>query len=201
MKRLLVLMTILTLSLSITACGEDKDSAAPVTETASSVSGADSSASVADTSELDELIAVTGNGLSFGLPIDIKYVKTDESNGGMIFSNDERTAVVTVGAKTEENITSADITDDVLLQVISGAGALKGAVLENSGTVEQFGGTAVVGFGKVTMPNETVMKTALQYFFPSDGGCYVISYHYAVDVETSLDANIERVMATVKIAE
>lgn len=119
----------------------------------------------------------------------------------MIFANDERTVVVTVGVKTEENITSADITDDVLLQVISGGGSLKGATLDNSGTVEQFGGTAVVGFGKVTMPNETVMNSALQYFFPSDGGCYVISYHYAVDGGTSLDTNIERVMATVKTAE
>lgn len=74
MKKLLVFMMIVTFTLSLTACGEDNNSAAPTDTTSSS--------SVADTSKPDDLVAVTGNGLSFGLPIDIKYVKTDENNGG-----------------------------------------------------------------------------------------------------------------------
>ncbi len=196
MKKILVLMTALVMTLSLAACGGDEGSTEPTSDTITP------SSSVADTTKPGDLVAVTGNGLSFALPLDMKYVKTDENNGGMLFANEDRTAVVTVGVKTEDTVTSADITDDVLLQALSAGGGLSDAKLDHSGTVDQFGGKVVVGFGKGTLSNGTVMNSALQYFFPAEGGgYYVISYIYAVDVGSSLDANIEKVMATVKTAE
>lgn len=195
MKKLIVLMMMITLSLSLVACGGDKNPTAPTPDTTPSSSDA-------DTSKPDDLIANEANGLSFGLPADIKYVQTDEDNGAMIYANDERTAVVTVGVKTETTLTNADVTEDALLEALSAGGGLSDATLDNSATVEQSGGIAVVGFGKGTMSNGTVMNSAVQFFFPADGGSFiVISYLYVVDAGSSMDANIERVMATVTTVE
>ena len=183
MKKLLLVMIVLTLSFSLVACG-----------------GADTPDP--STSKSHDLVVTTGNGLSFALPSDIKYVKTDDSNGAMLFANDEKTAVVTVGVKTEDTTTIADITEDVLLQSLSVGGSLSNAKLDNSGTVEQASGTAIVGFGTGTLSNGTDMNSVIQYFFPGDGGgYYAISYLYVVDGGSSLDTSIENVLATVKTAE
>ncbi len=202
MKKLLVLMMALILTLSLAACGGDKAPTPTAPALATPVTTPSSSA--LNTSESIDFVEVTGNGISFALPVDIEYVDTDEATGSMIFANAEKTAAVTLGVKTEDSITSADITDDDLLAALSAGGRLSNATLENSGTVEQDGGTAVAAFGKGTMENGTVMNSAIQYFFPADGGGYhVISYLYAVDAGSSLDLNdnITLVMSTVKSAK
>ena len=197
MKKLLVLMMALVMTLSLAACGGDKN---PTAATPATTPDTTPSSSAPNTSESIDFVEFTGNGLSFALPIDFEYVQTDENTGGMIFANEERTAVVTVGVKTEDAGTSADITDDLLLAALS-AGGLSDATLNSSGAVEQDGGTSVVGFGKGTMKNGTVMNSVLQYFYPADGVYHVISYLYAVDAGSSLDDNIELVLSTVKSAK
>lgn len=196
MKKLLVLSMALIMTLALVACGEDKSSSG-ITPADTSTS-APTSANTSNTPSND-LVEFTGNGLEFALPVDIKYVKTEDVAGSMIFANDEKTAVVTLGVKAEDAVTSADITDDVLLAALSGGGGLSDAELESSGTVEQHGGTSVVGFGKGTMQNGAVMNSVIQYFFPGTGdGYHVISYLYAVDGGSSLDDTIELVLSTVK---
>lgn len=181
MKKLLLLTMVLILSLSLVACGGD----------------ADSGSSDADTPDPIDLVEMAGNGLALALPSDIEYVQTDENSGTMLFSNEERNVVVSLGAKTEDPLASADVTDDVLFGAISGNGQLD-ATLDRSGTIEQDGGTSVVGFGIATLADGTVMNSVVQYFFPADGsGYHVISYLYAVDAETSLDDTIEEVLSTV----
>ena len=195
MKKLLVFMMAFAMTLSLAACGGDKNPTATTPDTTPS-------SSAPNTPDSIDFVEVTGNGLSFALPVDIKYLKTDDNNGSMIFANEERTAVITLGVKTEDAVTSADITDDVLLAALSAGGGLSDATLESSGTVEQDGGTAVAGFGKGTMKNGTVMNSVIQYFFPADGGGYhAISYLYAVDGGSSLDDTIEQVLSTVKTAK
>ena len=199
MKKLLVLIMALAMTLSLAACGGDKN---PTAATPAATPDTTPSSSTPNTSESIDFVEFTGNGLSFALPVDFEYVYTDETTGSMIFANAEKTAVVTVGVKTEDSITSTDLTEDDLLAALSADGGLSDATLESSGTVEQDGGTAVVGFGKGTMKNGTVMNSVLQYFFPADGsGYHVISYLYAVDAGSSLDDNIELVLSTVKSAK
>ena len=214
MKKLLVLTIALILTLSLAACGEDGNPTATTPDTTSdttstttsattstTTSATTSSSSAPNTSAPTDFAEITGNGLSFALPVDIKYVKTDDNSGSMIFVNEENTAVVTLGVKTVDAVTSAHITEDVLLAALSAGGGLSDATLESSGTVEQDGGTVVVGFGKGTMKNGVVMNSVIQYFFPADGGYHVISYLYAVDGGSSLDDNIEQVLSTVKTAK
>ncbi len=193
MKKLLVLMMIFVMTLSLAACGGDENPTATTPDTTPS-------SSAPNTSESIDFVEFTGNGLSFALPADFEYVQTDESTGGMIFSNEDRNAVVTVGPWTEDAGTSADITDDVLLASLT-AGGLSDATLESSGSVEQDSGTAVVGFGKGTMKNGMDMNAVVEFFFPADGGYHAISYLYAVDAGSSLDDNIELVLSTVKTAK
>jgi len=171
-------MMILVMALSFVACGGDENS------------------------KTGDLVEVTGNGLSFKLPADIKHVKTDENYGSMLFTNEERNVVVTLGAMTEEALTSAEITDEFLFTVLSVANKLSDASFESSRTIEHDDGTSVVGFGKGTMSNGREMNSVIQYFFPADGGgYYAISYIYEVDAGTSLEANIEQVVSSVKIAK
>jgi hypothetical protein len=189
MKRLLVLMMMLVLTLGLAGCGGGDAS--------------DSASDAGNTPEPNALVEVTGNGLNLSLPADIKYIKTDENNGGMIYSNEERNAVVVISVKTEDaEVSPADISDDVLLTALAGEGSLSDVALDSSDTVEQDGGTYVVGFGKGSLEDGTVMNNVLQYFFPADGGgYYVISYLYGVDAESSLDDTIQEVVSTVKTAQ
>ncbi len=199
MKKLLVYMMASAMTLSLAACGGEENTTAT---TPTNTSTTASSSSAQNTSAPIDFVEITGNGLSFALPADIKYVKTDENSGSMIFANDKSTAVITLGVETEDTVTSTDITDDVLLAALSAGGGLSDATLESSGTVEQDGGTAVVGFGKGTLSNGTVMNSVIQYFFPADGsGYHAISYLYAIDGGSSLDNTIEQVLSTVKIAK
>ena len=193
MKKLLVLMMALVLTLSLAACVENN-----------TVSDSDITPSSSDsnTEESIDLVEVTGNGLSFKLPADIEYAKTDENFGSMFFTNDENTVVITLGVLTEDSTTSADITDDVLLAALSGGGGFSDGSLESSRTIEHDDGTSVVGFGKGTLPNGMVMNSGIQYFFPKDGGGYhAISYLYVVDAGSTLEDTIVQVVSSVKTAK
>lgn len=195
MKKLLVIMMAMILTLNLVACGGDQSSATADTDTTPSSSDS-------NTEESIELVEVTGNGLSFNLPADMEYAKTDDNTGSMLFANEESTAVVTLGVMTEDSITSADITEDVLLASLSAGGGLSDVSLESSRMMEHDDGTSVVGIGKGTLQNGTVMNSAIQYFFPADGGGYhAISYLYVVDAGSSLDDTIEQVLSSVKIAK
>jgi len=177
MKKLLVLMMAMVMILSLAACGGDQNS----------TSG-----------ESIELVEVTANGVSVKLPDDFKYAKTDENNGSMLYANEENTAVVTVGALVEDSVTSADITDDVLLASFA-AGGISDATLESSRTVEHDNGTSVVGFGKGTLRDGKAMNSVIQFFLHADGSGYqAISYLFVVDAETSLEDMIEQVLPSVK---
>jgi hypothetical protein len=179
MKKLLVLIMAMVMTLSLAACGGETDSTAA--------------------EEAIELVEVTGNGLSFNLPDDIKYAKTDDNFGSMLFADEESTTVITLGALTEDPVTSADITDDILLAALSAGSGLSDGSLESSSTMEHDGGTSVVGFGKGTLPNGMEMNSVIQYFFPADGsGYHAISYLYVVDAESSLEDTIEQVVSSVK---
>lgn len=191
MKKLLVLMMALVMTLSLVACGGDQNSTNADSDITPSSSDSNTEKSI-------DLVEVTGNGLSFMLPADIKYAKTIDNSGSMIFANDENTAVITLGVLTEDSLTSADITDDVLLAVISAGGALSDGSLESSRTIEHDDGTSVVGFGKATLQNGMVMNSVIQYFFPVDGGYYAISYQYIIDAGNSLEDTIEQVVSSVK---
>lgn len=198
MKKLLVIMIAFAMVLGLAGCGGEEN---PTATTPDTTSFTTSSSSAPNTSAPIDFVEITGNGLSFALPADIKYIKTDENNSSMLFANEERTAVVTLGVKTEDAVTSEDITNDVLLAALSAGGGLSDATLESSSTVEQDGGTVVVGFGKGTMKNGTAMNSVIQYFFPSDGGYHAISYLYAIDGGSSLEDTIEQVVSTVKTAK
>lgn len=192
MKKLLVLMMAIVMTLSLAACGGDQNPAAADTDTTPA-------SSVQNTEESIDLAEVTGNGLSFKLPADIKLAKTDDNTGSMIFANDENTAVITLGGLTEDLITSTDITDDVLLAALSAGGGLSDVSLESSRTMEHDGGTSVVGIGKGTLSNGMDMISAIQYFFHADGsGYHAISYLYVVDAGSSLEDTIEQVLSSVK---
>ena len=198
MKKLLVPIMAVVMTLSLAACGGD---AAPTY-----IPDTTPSSSAPSTQDSIDFVEVTGNGLSFALPADIKYVKTEDGTGTMLFVNEDATAVVSLGVKIENNsVTSADVTEELLFDGISAGGVLSNATLDNYGTGEQDGGgTAVVAFGKVTMDDGMDMHSDIQYYFTADGsGYYMISYLYAVDKENSLgaDDNIARVMSTVKSAE
>ncbi len=191
MKKLLVLLITLAMTLNFVACGGSE-----------AATDATPSSSDENTSETIDFVEVTGNGLTFPLPADIEYVTTDEATDGMIYANEERTAVVTVSGKIETEATSADITEEDILDSLSAGGGLSDVTLDNYDTVEQDGGTLVNAFGIGTMENGTVMNTAAQYFFTADGsGYHFISYLYVVDAGTSLDDNITATMSTVKFAE
>jgi len=151
-KKLMVLLVMLVMALSLAACGGEDV--------------ADPGRNVENMPDSSGLVDITGNGLCLALPSDFKYAQTDESNGGMNFADEERNAVVTLGVKAEDAVTSGDITDDVLLAALSGNGLLSDATLERSSTVEHDGGTSVVGFGKATLADGQVMNSVVQYFFP-----------------------------------
>jgi hypothetical protein len=181
MKKLLILMLALVMTLSLAACGGDQNST---------------------TSESIDLVEVKGNGLSIRVPADFKYAKTDENIGSMIFANEEKTAVIVLGTLTEDSITSADITDDVLLGALATDSGLSDGSLESSRTIKHDGGTSVVGFGKGKLGNGTVMNSVIQYFFPADdSGYYCIAYLYGVDAGSSLEDTIEQVVSNVKTAK
>ena len=184
MKKLLVLMTALTLTLGLTAC-QVEINAPPTSPT--------------NTSDSVELTEVTGNGLVLALPTNFQYAQTNETTGDISFANENATAVVTVGVKIEDSITSKDITDEVILASLGGEG---NAILDSSETMEQVDGRSVVGFGKVTLEDGMVMNGVLQFFFPAEGGSYyVICYLYDVDAESSLEDMIKHILPTVKAAK
>ena len=187
MKKLLVLLIALAMALSFAACGGE--------DAPADVNPASSNESMPDSNDFTEF---TGNGLSFSLPTDFEYVNTDDF-GSMQFSNEERTQVVTVGTKGEEQITSTDFTDEDLRTVLEGEGALSNVTLESSEMVEQDGGTSLIAFGKGTLDG-TRMISAIQIFFAEDGGYYPISYLYTADAGTSLEKNdnITLVMSSIK---
>lgn len=188
MKKLFVLMMALIMTLSFAACGGDSDD--------------NSSSNDSNTEETIDLVEVTGNGLSFMLPSDIKYAQTSESNGAMIYANEERTVVITVGVLTEAVFTSDDINDDILLVALSAGSGLSDGSLESSRTIEHDNGISVVGFGKGTLPNGVEMNSVIQYFFPADGsGYYAISYLYAVDADSSLEDTIDQVVSSLKVSD
>lgn len=178
MKKLLVLMMALVMTLSLAGCGGD--------EKEGSVS----------------LVDVTANGLTIKLPNDIKYVITNETNGAMIYANDESTAIITISAMAVDPVTSSDITDDVLLVALTAGGGLSDGALEKSRTIEhEDGGKSVVGFGKGALSNETDMNSVIHYYFPADGsGYHVISYLYVVDAGSSMENTIEQVISSIKTA-
>lgn len=91
MKKMVVITTTLAISLSLAACGGDKTSTDTTSPTETTSESTD------NTSDSVDLVEVTGNEISLKLPSDITYVKTDDRNGAMIFANDERTTVVTLG--------------------------------------------------------------------------------------------------------
>lgn len=196
MKKLLVLMMALAMTLSLAACGGDKTPAPSTPDPTPS-------SSAPNTPESNNFVEITGNGLSFALPVDIEYIDTDETTGSMIFANADATAVVTVSVKQEDSITATDLTEDNILAVLSAGGTLSDTTLDHSGTVEQDGGTCLAAFGKGTNENGTVMNSVALFFFPTDGGFHVVHYLYAADAGTSLDRedNITLAMSTVKSAK
>lgn len=189
MKKLLVLTLALVMALGLVACGNS----APA-----STSAPAASAEVAEQIE-NPFVIVSGNGLSVGMPADIKYVDTSEETGMMVFATDDASAAISFTVKVEDATTPADITEDVLALSLSAGGRLSNVSLDNSGVVEQDAGTSVVGFGKGTTEEGDAMETAIQYFFPADGsGYYAITYMYYSDTANSLADNLELVMSTVK---
>lgn len=194
-KKLQVLMMVLAMTLCLAACGEPQNAT-----TGDSGSTPSSTPSESNTEEPIDLVEATGNGLSIMLPADIKYAKTDDNSGTMLFTNEENTVVVSLGALTEDNsVTSADISNDVLLNALSASGGLSDASLESSNTIEHDDGVSVVGFGKGTMSNGLAMNSVVQYYFPADGsGYYAIGYLYRVDAGSSLEDTIEQVVSSVK---
>lgn len=193
MKKLLVPMMALVMTLSLAACGGEQNSTTVDSEITASSSDSNMEESI-------DLVENTGNGLSLKMPADIKYAKTDDNLGSMIFTNSENTAVITLGVLTKDSITSADITDDILLAALSGNGGLSDGSLERSQKIKHDGGTSVVGFGKGTLSSGTDVNSVIQYFIPEDGsGYYAISYLYVVDAGSSLEDTIEQVVSSVKI--
>jgi len=189
MKKLLVFMTALTLLLGLTAC--QGESNAPPTSDAAHLTSA------TNTSDSIDLTEITGNGLVLALPTNFQYAQTNETTGEISFADENGTAVVTLGVKTEDSITSTDITDEVILAALGGE---SNATLDSSETMEHEDGTSVVGFGKVTLEDGMVMNGVLQFFFPTEGGSYyAICYLYDVDAESSLENMIEQVLPTVKV--
>lgn len=179
MKKLFVLLAALTMVFSLMAC------AAKPAEAPSQIE--------------NPFVIVTGNGLSIGMPADIKYVDTSEETGMMVFATDDASAAISFTVKVEDATTPADITEDVLAQSLSAGGRLSNVSLDNSGVVEQDAGTSVVGFGKGTTEEGDAMETAIQYFFPTDeSGYYAITYMYYSDMANSLADNLELAMSTVK---
>ena len=194
-KKLLVPMMALVMTLSLVACGGEQNSAAADSEITASSSDSNIEQSI-------DLVENTGNGLSLKMPADIKYAKTDDNLGSMIFTNSENTAVITLGVLIKDSVTSADITDDILLAALSGGGGLSDGRLERSQTIEHDDGTSIVGFGKGTLSSGTAVNSVIQYFIPKDGsGYYAISYLYVADAGSSLDDTIEQIVSSVKIVK
>ena len=187
MKKWMLILMVLVLAMSLIACGG---------EDASDPAG-DPGSSEANSSDTIDLVEVTGNGLALLLPSDIEYLQIDEF-GTMIYSNEDRTEVVSVGAFEEDQVsTSTDITEEVLVGALTGEGQHE-ATLDRTETLEHEGGTSTVGFGQVTLQDGTVADSALQYFFPAEGGGYhVISYLYVTEVEDCLADAIEEVVSSV----
>lgn len=140
------MITTLAITLSLVACGKDKASTVTTPDTTSQAET--TSESTSDTSNTVDFVEVTGNGISLQLPSDITYIKTDDDFGAMIFANEERTSVITLGVMSEDTVTYEDITDEVLLYALSGGGELRDATLDDSVTVEQKESTSVVGLVK-----------------------------------------------------
>jgi len=153
-------MLALVMTLSLAACGGESTTAENTP-----------ASSDPNTEKSIDLVEVTGNGLSFMLPADIKLAKTDETTVSMLFTNDENTVVITLSVLIEEPVISADMTDDVLSVAVTAGSGLSDGSFERSLTLEHDdGSTSVVGFGKGTLSNGMAMNSVLQYFFPADGG-------------------------------
>jgi hypothetical protein len=202
MKKLLVLMLALLLTLGLAACGgAEQPPGAEDAAGGGDPAAAEDAAEGEDLSDSDDAIGfstVSGNGLSLEVPADIEYAQTNEASGSVIFADEYTTAVITLGPlKEDSRVTSADITDEVLLSAMSLAVA--GGTLDTSRTVEHDGGVSVVGYGKWTVQDDITLHSVLQYFFPADGGgYYTISYLYVEDAGSSLEDTIDQVISSVR---
>ena len=207
MKKKGIAFTVAALmALSLTACGgEDKASTTAAATAANTTVAATTTAPAAETtapataaggSEASfELFLNEANGLSIGLPENVTYAQTND-NGVAVYTNETGSIVVTIGPKNEQAITAESVTEEVLTQAMNG---MDNAEFGNMGTVEQNGGTSVVGFGTGSV-NGTKKNLAVQYFIPQSGdGYYTVSYLYDLS-ESSFDDNIATVLASVAVA-
>lgn len=199
MKKLLTMLMALALTLSLAACGGSEP--APAEQSAPAPAA---SADAPEVSGEPGFVPYEGNGLSFVMPEDVEYVKTAEESGSIIFADADGNVVITISAKAEApGATAGDITEDLLLDGISGGGGLEEAVLESYGAVDhEDGSTGVAAFGYATMPDGRDMHSDLQYYFVPDGsGYYMISYLYSTNTDNSLLEGVTTVMGSMSVAE
>jgi len=194
MKKLLVLMMALLMTVSIAACGGDESSASAEPDVTPAVSESNPEESV-------ELVEFTGNGITLMVPADFTSTTMDESNGNLSVVNKENPAAITISEKKVDSISSDDITDEVLISSITYSGMIDGT-LDRSSRYENDGGTSVVGFGQGKLDDGSVMNTVIQFYILADGsGYHVVSYLYEVGSDSSLEGTIEQVASSVKPAE